>query len=251
VDVLNQLIRQTIISVWPDVTRRAQFRGINVEDMKSLLFNMGSTSVTAVLEEILEAGWPCWESADRLCALLTGETLSKNASQGIDVTDDESLRRAYAAMMQSRGYLLARINVIGEGVGHAYIFVSQLREKATSPLEGYLYQTNVGVRGHTFDLVNWVNDAKSKESVSLPGHLAQLQAQLIGKFQSSEGSEVAVPAQRGRVYDENYMLSTDPLPESHRTKIRDIGVTIRVSWRPIDLVEAFKRLRELPLNPPD
>lgn len=191
------------------------------------------------VEAMLDQGvWGCGDSANRLCELLAGQTLG-DGDGWTDITDDSAMKKIYLDVAKARSPVLVRINVQGDGVGHAYIFVSKLDG---NPLDGYIYQTNVGIKNREYDLLEWIKDAKSEQVVYLPGHLAELAGQFLGSFAGSVVDRVSV-------YTDQYLRTGDSIPDtasgagkSPRQKVQDATPRIIIRWKAIDVTSAYKRL---------
>ena len=78
-------------------------------------------------------------------------------------------------MQTSYGRLVARVQLRHKVAGHAFVWVSREIE-APHTLEGCVYQTNIGIKTQEYDLLEWINDAKSEGSVHFPAYIAQVQA---------------------------------------------------------------------------
>jgi hypothetical protein len=149
-------------------------------------------------------------------------------------------------MFKASGYLLVRLNVYTKGVSHAFIFLSRERAKASSPLEGYIYQTNIALgAANNFDLIDWVNDQKSSGLVSLPGYITELQAQFTGLRQTSADAP-KVPLQASRVYDQDFSLTTKPLSPGLTDSINKLAenqiIKSFMSWKPVNRDTAVRNL---------
>ncbi len=169
-DPLNESLRHTIVTAWSNADAMLRFKNIDDEivEVSMLVDNWGRTK----LEYLKQAPMGCGDSAPRMCEILTGDGLRDTPSSGIDIADNARMKQAFLEMQQTRGYFVVRIDVIGKGVGHAYVFLSANRTSARDPLEGFIYQTNIGPEAENrFDLIEWVNDKKS-DGKSFPSRLS-------------------------------------------------------------------------------
>jgi len=188
------------------------------------------------VDEMLDGGvWGCGDSANRLCLLLAGTELSDTATNGIDIEDDAAMKDFYLAIARSKDPALVRIDLKGIGNSHSYIFLSKLQGDR---LEGYIYQTNVGIETEMYDLLEWVKDEKSSRPVFLAGHLAELRGRYLGTV---AGGVV----DRQDVYAENYMLTGKKPDVRSGTKIDSAKAEIRVKWVPVSPSKAFDNIRPL------
>jgi len=230
-DYLNSLLRMAILTAWGQEGMLAKFKGLVVEQW---LLELENTT----LDEYAKAEWGCGDSSSRLCMLLVGDEMNADVRNGIDLADDAAVGAAYKAMLKTEGYLLARLNVYTLGVSHAFIWLSKDRQKATSPLDGYIYQTNIGIgRAHNFDLNNWVSDKKSSDLVYLPGYITELQAQFTG-LRKAPGDAPKAPLQASRVYEQDFSLSDKSVSptqaiEIDRLAVREV-IKSYMSWKPVD-----------------
>ena len=204
------------------------------------------------LAYLKQAPMGCGDSAPRLCEILIGDGLRETPNSGIDISDNARMKQAFLEMQKTLGYFAVRIDVIGKGVGHAYVFLSTNRTSVGNPLEGYVYQTNIGPEAENrFDLIEWVNDKKSSEKVFLPGYLLEIQAQLAGFLIGSDGRRVELNRRAAKIYEQNFLLTGKTLGEEDRAKAERAptsdggGVVVKIAWRPVGLVGAMERLRVL------
>ncbi|MGC2657734.1 MAG: hypothetical protein WA324_07130, partial [Bryobacteraceae bacterium] len=156
-----------------------------------------------------------------------------------NIADDAKIKQMYLEIAKGKRPVLVRIAVKGDGVGHAYVFVSKLEG---NPLDGYIYQTNVGVKNREYDLLEWIKDPKSSHLVYLPGHLAELAGRFLGAFAGSKVDRVSV-------YTDQYMRTSTDIPDtttgpekSPREKVRDADSEILVRYRALDVTSAYERL---------
>ncbi len=239
-DLLNQMLRFTVIFAWKSSTRKLKFRDQNVAAVMEAL----ACSENEAISYLENGVWGCGDSAPRICFILTGNSLKMNFRDGIDVEDDPAMNQMYKDILRAGGPILARIDVKSTAAGHAYVFVSRGNG---NPLEGYIYQTNVGILDREYDLFEWVRDKKSSQAVFLPGHLAEVQNHLIGYMGGA--NEVPWDTKPAKLYAENYLLSGKKVPDSAKDSIRDTPALIRVSWRSVNTKEALRRLREICQTP--
>ncbi len=183
--------------------------------------------------------WSCGESAPRLCQILAGADLSDYGSskEAIKLSEGERLNTALEAMKKTSGYFLVRINEVKEAAGHSYIFLSEQRSSGEA-LKGYIYQTNIGIKAG-FDLVEWIDDAKSQVEVNLDTHLHGL----------IEGFTVGPLA----TYRKEYMLTSKPeFTWQEEVGIKKLkgsgGDAFVVMWKPVTFLEAQARLNGICLT---
>lgn len=250
-DPLNEALRHTIIAAWSSADAMMRFKNLD-NAMVEMGMELDNRPLSKKLEYLKEAPMGCGDSAPRLCEILIGNGLTETPTSGINIADNERMKEAFLAMQKTLGYFLVRIDVIGKGVGHAYVFLSANRASARSPLDGYSYQTNVGPEAQNrFDLIEWVNDKKSSEKVFLPGYLLEIQAQLAGFLLDSSGTKrTELNRRAAEIYEQNYLLSDKKLGDADRQKaelapVTDGGVTVKILWRPVDGVQAVHRLEQL------
>jgi hypothetical protein len=203
------MLRFTVIFAWKSATRKLKFRNQSLEAVMEV-FNCTKEAAISYFENGV---WGCGDSADQICLLLAGNTLSSNSSGGADVEDDTAMNRMYKNIIRVGGPILARIDVKSDEAGHAYVFVSR---GGGNPLEGYIYQTNVGIPCREYDICEWVRDEKSSETVYLPGHLAEVQSHLVGFF---GGEKIPWDRTPAKVYAENYLRSGKEVPPKVKKKM--------------------------------
>ncbi len=249
-DPLNEALRHTIVTAWSSADAMLRFKQIDPEVLR---FSMEADDwQRSRLEYLKQAPMGCGDSAPRLCEILIGDGLRDTPNSGIDISDNARMKQAFLDMQKTLGYFLVRVDVIGKGVGHAYVFLSTNRTSARSPLEGYVYQTNIGPEAQNrFDLIEWVNDKKSSEKVFLPGYLLEIQAQIAGFLVGSDGRRIELNRRAAEIYEQNFLLTGKTLGEADRAKAERAptsdggGVVVKISWRPVDAVQAGERMREL------
>jgi hypothetical protein len=234
-DLLNRMLRFTVIFAWKSATRKLKFRNQSLEAVMEV-FNCTKEDAISFFENGV---WGCGDSADQICLLLAGNTLSSNSSGGADVEDDTAMNRMYKNIIRVGGPILARIDVKSDEAGHAYVFVSR---GGGNPLEGYIYQTNVGIPCREYDICEWVRDEKSSETVYLPGHLAEVQSHLVGFF---GGEKIPWDRTPAKVYAENYLRSGKEVPPKVKKKMERTVALMRISWKAINTGEAMNRLRTI------
>jgi hypothetical protein len=234
-DTFHTKIRLIITQSWQSSATRDKFRGFQSAESLAPVLGMPVAEVETMLDQGV---WGCGDSANRLCELLAGETLG-DGNGWADITNDGEMTKIYLDIAKGKSPVLVRINVQGEGVGHAYVFVSKLEG---NPLDGYIYQTNVGVKNREYDLLEWIRDAKSAQMVYLPGHLAELAGRFLGSFAGSVVDRVSV-------YTDQYLRTGDTLPDttsgaekSPRQKVQDAKSRIIVRWKALDVTSAYGRL---------
>ncbi|HXF26447.1 MAG TPA: hypothetical protein VN610_04200 [Bryobacteraceae bacterium] len=249
-DPLNKALHHTIRAAWSSADAMMRFKSLDNE-MVELGMTLDGKPLSQKLAYLKEAPMGCGDSAPRLCEILIGDGLRETPSSGIDLTDNARMKEAFLAMQKTVPYFLVRIDVIGKGVGHAYVFVSGQRKSAKSPLDGYIYQTNVGPEAENrFDLIEWVNDKKSEEKVFLPGYLLEIQAQLAGYLMNGSGERTEFTTRAAKIYEQNYLLSGKELSESDAAKANAAptaagGVKVKILARPINEVAALDNLKKL------
>jgi hypothetical protein len=200
-DKIHQIFRNCITQAWSSLAGRQALKNQEInEDLLKYLPNEFS------VKKQIENRMSCGESANRMCQILTGSTMGDIVSNAnsVDLADDNKVQHALQSMRKMPGHILVRINIIGGGAGHAYIFLTVAR-MINDPLKGYIYQTNVGVSVSTaFNLKQWIDDCKSSEIVKLPDHLEELK-ELCGI-----GVDPIKKAP-SRVYEKRFMQSNKPL----------------------------------------
>jgi len=220
-DALHDDLRHTIRLCWKSLRGQEVFKAIKVDkDLAAAMPEEFSArgQITATMS--------CGSSANRLCEILVGKDLSDyvKSPDAIDLSEGGRLSTAMLAMRQTDGYVLVRINVIGGGAGHSYIFLSQQR-KAGEELKGYIYQTNVGCYFKSaFDLIAWIDDEKSEIEVDLAKHFSEI----VKGFQLSPGF----------TYQEKYMLSDKALRQDEMADLKDKSkgadaARFRIMWTPV------------------
>ncbi len=249
-DPLNESLRHAIITAWSNADAMLRFKGLDDEGIT--IGMMVDDWKRSKLDYLKQAPMGCGDSAPRMCEILIGDGLRDTPSSGINIADNARMKQAFLEMQQARGYFVVRIDVIGKGVGHAYVFLSTNRTSTRDPIEGYIYQTNVGPEAENrFDLIEWVNDRKSTEKVFLPGYLLEIQAQLAGFMLDGSGTKrIDFDRRAAEIYEQNYLLSGKKLGDSDRQKAEDAptkdgGVVVKIMWRPVNLIEAVERLQKL------
>lgn len=218
-DSFHQTVRHTIRVLWQDPKTREKLRQLGDE-------NMGE--------------WSCGASANRLCELLAGDDMRTIVGQGIDVSKDRPLKTELGKMRASYGRLVARVQLRHKVAGHALVWVSEEVEPPHT-LEGYIYQTNIGVKTQEFDLLEWVDDDKSTEKIYLPAYLTQLQAAF--GVNAPGGME---PAERAKVYQREFMTQGKVVtPQAAEALENAEGRAVMMMWRAADDSGALGRLGAL------
>lgn len=231
-DSFNQLLRAKITGFYLDIDSHLVFKGHEAEKVLSL-----SKEEKYALKR---KPWSCGESASRLCELLVGNRMTNVTTSGYDCADSQTMAEVYTEMMEVGGHLMARINLVNAVAGHAFIFVSRHR-KPGSPLEGYLYQTNVGIAFYEFDLADWVKDEKSSELVWLPGFLAELVSKLTPLRVPATPAKPALTKMASDtgnlspVYQHHFMPSGKRLPDDAANGMDAARGEVRLLWKTIDV----------------
>jgi hypothetical protein len=231
-DALNVELRHTIRLCWKTLRGQQAFKSVAID-----------TDLAAVLPDEfapklqITNTWACGSSASRLCELLVGEPLENytTSADAISTSDAKRVAQAMAAMKQTEGRVLVRINVLEGNAGHSYVFLGRNRS-VTEPLRGMIYQTNVGChKDSAFDLMAWIDDPKSYETIDLEQHLKSLQ----GSMTQLKAPDAA--------YQKNYMLSNKQLTDSEVQDLRNPrkAADFVFMWRPVDLNAAVQRLKLL------
>lgn len=235
-DALDTELCHTIRTCWGTTEK--------LKGLKGLVLTQEVLDFAAVVgqseDEIVRGGWGCGDSASRLCQLLIGNELNNYsgaaaAPDAVDISNQGRLNKAIKDMKFTTGCILARINVLGgqSGSGHSYVFLGLNRENTTEPLDGHIYQTNIGCDQH-FDLLSWINDAKSSAVVNLETHLQGLAAQV---------TQAPAPAS-AQAYEQLYMLTGTALtPTEVAQKSTNAIAGVRFMWRKIDLNQARTNLK--------
>ncbi|HUA99451.1 MAG TPA: hypothetical protein VMA34_14065 [Terracidiphilus sp.] len=229
-DALHDDLRHTIRLCWKSLRGQEVFKAIQVNQELAAMcpeeFSVRG-QITATLS--------CGSSANRLCEILVGKELSDyvKSPDAIDAGDSDKLSKAMLAMKQADGYVLVRINVMGGGAGHSYVWVSRERH-ANGDLKGYIYQTNVGChKDSAFDLIMWIDDEKSEVEVDLAKHFSEI----VKGFQLAPGF----------TYQEKYMLSDKALKQDELADLKakskgSDAANFRVMWSPVVLTKALANL---------
>jgi hypothetical protein len=231
-DSLDTELCHTIRTCWGSTERLKSLKGL-VLTQETLDF---SAQFGQSEDDIVRGGWGCGDSASRICELLVGSELNNYsgaaaAPDAIDISSLSKLTKAIKDMKFTTGCILARINVLGgkSGSGHSYVFLGLNRESTTEPLDGHIYQTNIGCDQH-FDLLSWINDAKFSAVVNLETHLQGLGAEMT-----------KTPVQS---YEQQYMLTNTSLtPKEVVQKASNPVEGVRFMWRKVDLNQARANLK--------
>ncbi len=218
-DSFHTLVRHAIRLAWGDPDTLARLRLASAED---------------------DWVWSCGDSANRLCWLLAGDDMRGVVGSGSDASDDAAMRQVYRTMRASYGRLVARVQLRHKVAGHAFVWVSREVE-APHTLEGYVYQTNIGIKTQEFDLLEWINDAKSEESVHFPAYIAQVQAafgtNLPGQGESGE---------RAAVYAREFLTQAKKMPEGDKLKMTEAAAgQVKILWKAVADGGALERLGKI------
>jgi len=221
-DPLHDDLRHTIRLCWKSLRGQEVFKAIQVnQELAAMMPDEFSPrgQITATMS--------CGDSANRLCEILVGQQLSDyiKSPDAIRLNETEKLTKAMAAMKQTGGYVLVRINVLGGGAGHSYIFLTKQR-RAGEELAGYIYQTNVGChKDSAFDLIAWIDDSKSNVEVNLAKHFSEI----VKGFQIAPGF----------TYQAQYMLSDKALTQKEllemkeKSKNPEQAARFCIMWQPV------------------
>jgi len=122
------------------------------------------------------------------------------------------MRQVYRTTRANYARLVARVQLRHKAEGHAVVWVSR-EVAAPHTLDGYVYQTNIGIKTQEHDLLAWINDAKSEEAVHFPAYITQVQAafgtNLPGQGESGE---------RVEVHAREFLTQGKTMPESDLVK---------------------------------
>ncbi|MBB4128583.1 hypothetical protein GGR77_003913 [Xanthomonas translucens] len=237
-DTLHVILRHVVLRAWENLAGQQAFKGVAI-DHGMASWGLAEFSV----ENQIRNKMACGTSATRLCEILAGTPMSDimtNAS-AVALVDGKAPLQALEEMRAAEGYLIVRINVIGGGAGHSYVFLSKQRRSGDALL-GYIYQTNVGCHvSNAFGLNDWVADAKSCNEVDLEWHLCALATQLCGignpKDMTPDG-----------FYQEAYLLSSKSMHAGDTSEILKMAAQegtrakVRFMWAPVGVEAAMKRL---------
>ncbi|HZP03576.1 MAG TPA: hypothetical protein VFB43_01660 [Terracidiphilus sp.] len=229
-DALHEDLRHTIRLCWKSLRGQEVFKAIEVnQELAAMCPEEFSAhgQITATMA--------CGSSANRLCEILAGKELKDYSTNpdAIDPSNSDSISKCMLAMKQNEGYVLVRINVVGGGAGHSYIFLSN-QHHAGEALKGYIYQTNVGChKDSAFDLITWIDDKKSETEVDFATHLSEI----------VKGFKLAA----GFTYQEKYMLSDKALKQDEladlKAKSAGAGAAkFLLMWSPVVLKTAQENL---------
>lgn len=237
-DALDIELCHTIRLCWKNATGIKGLKGFNF-DAESLAFykDQGLSED----DVILNAGiWGCGDSASRLCKLLVNDELNnyQTAPDAVDISDSRRLEKELLAMKMTVGCIVARMNVLGQKSGstHSYVFLGLNRLSSNEPLDGHIYQTNIGC-AEAFDLSAWIGDAKFQKLVDLAQHLKGLSTEIFDNPVDS--------------YQREYMLTStnlDPSEIEKKTANKVDGV--RFMWRPVPPNIAKTNLKSLRTTSP-
>jgi hypothetical protein len=187
-----------------------------------------------------DAVWGCGESANRLCYLLAGDEMKTVVGTGYNASNDGAMRLMYRSMQSAYGRLVARVQLRHSVAGHAFVWVSRETE-VPHTLEGYIYQTNIGIKTQEFDLLEWINDSKSEESVFFPAYITQLQAtfgtNLPGQGESGE---------RAAVYATDFFTESKKMPETAKKDMTEATAgSVRLLWKAVEDGKALNRFGDI------
>jgi hypothetical protein len=212
-DPLHEDLRHTIHLCWKSLRGQEVFKAIEVNKDLAEMFK----SCPEAFEKAddftprgqIVATVACGSSANRLCEILAGKSLGDitTNADAVNLSDAGKLSDAMLQMRATDGYVLVRINLLGGGAGHSYIFLSK-EHHAGEDLKGYIYQTNVGCYYKSaFDLIAWIDDDKSEIEVDLAKHFSEI----------VKGFRLAA----GFTYQEKYMLSGKPLTQNELSTLQE------------------------------
>jgi len=243
-DEFHKNFRMVIDTAWRNLAGQQAFKDVDINYERMTWGREEFTLENQILNKM-----SCGRSANRMCELLTNSPMNditKNP-KAVNLADTNKVKLALTEIQKSSGYNLIRINVIGGGVGHAYIFLTFNRMPA-DPIDGYIYQTNVGCdRSNAFGLNDWIRDPQSSETVNLPSHLKDLAGHLCGIEWSEESLKAST------FYQKNYMLTGNTLEEYVRSDIQkqseqsSTRATARFMWAPVKVAKAkqnFMKIRD-------
>ena len=236
-DLLHLQLRSVIRFCWQSLEGQQSFNNIKI-DHELAAMGLDEFSPERQITNIVA----CGSSAARICQLLTGDEMhDPNAAR----LDSQEAASAFVSKLQATtGHLILRVLVQGNGLGHAYVFLSKFRTCATQPIDGYIYQTNVGVRA-AFGLLSWVNDPKSSTCANLHNHLSSLIASYRPAREWGEERDGA------SFYGSQYMLTNRQLANDERHDVlRGISnvntpPTVHVTFREVNLTYALRALRQV------
>lgn len=220
-DTLHEDLRHTIRLCWKSLRGQEVFKAISVNLELAAMLPQEFSAHGQITAPMI-----CGSSADRLCEILAGNKLSDymNNADALDLSETERLSKAMLAMKQTAGYVMVRINVLGGGAGHSYVFLSKKRSGGED-LKGFIYQTNVGCdSGSAFDLIGWIDDEKSAVEVELAKHFSEI----------VKGFKLAP----GFAYQEKYMLSDKALKDYELAALKakatgNDAARFRIMWLPV------------------
>ncbi len=217
-DSFHEAVRHSIRVAWQDPKKRAKLRQMDSGE---------------------EAVWSCGASANRLCELLAANDMRTVVGEGVDASKDDDVRDMLQKMKSTYGRLVARVQLRHYVAGHALVWVSA---EVTRPhtLEGYIYQTNIGVPTQEYDLIEWINDDKSKDRVHFPAFLAQTQAAFGVNPQPT-----MAPEDRGAVYEREFLTKGKVVTPSEAKLKAAEGKKVMVMWKAVDDAGALERLGEV------
>jgi hypothetical protein len=236
-DPVHEAFRRCVLHAWTNFAGQQAFKNVAINQ------NLIDWQVEgmATVEEQISARQSCGDSANRMCEILSGSSMSDimENRETVDLADTVRVAGALQSMRSLPGYILVRINVSGGGAGHAYIFLSQ--DRATNdPVKGHIYQTNVGIHRDTaFGIKEWIDDPKSREIVDLAQHLEELKA-LCGL---GDGPK-KLPS---TAYGNQFTLSSRPLKSSdalslQRERVEGRQSSVRFLWSPMNGSALYKNI---------
>ena len=238
-DALHEDLRHTVRLCWKSLRGQEVYKAIEVNQEVVQMFK-ANPEFFEKEDDFTPRGQiiatvACGSSANRLCEILAGNSLSDITTNpdAINLSDEGKLSAAMLKMKESDSYIMVRINLLGGGAGHSYIFLSKERH-AGEELKGYIYQTNVGChKKSAFDLMAWIDDKKSEIEVDLAKHFSEI----VKGFQLAAGF----------TYQEKYMLSGKALTQNELGTLQEKSrsadaASFRILWLPVDRATASANL---------
>lgn len=243
-DPLHDQFRKCVTFAWKNLAGQQAFNNIKIDhELKAVLPEEFS------IEGQITKPLSCGESANRICELLTGGSMGDIMTNPatVDLASLDAVKKSLAEATATAGYVIVRINISGGGAGHAYVWLSVGRDAGT-PLDGYIYQTNVAVHVNSaFGLQQWINDAKSTRLVHLPMHLQELREQLCGLKTEDGPGKIPIA-----LYQKQFMLSDkhlrlDEAFDLYKGVRDNARSTVKFVWSPVNVAvfqKFFKSIRD-------